>query len=329
MSAVQMRAAVYRRHGPAPEVLRIEDVPRPDPLPGEVRVRIRVSGVNPTDWKARSGWSGPMTVPFVIPNQDGAGVIDAVGEGVDHSRIGQRVWVYHAAYKRSQGTAAEYSCVPAERAVDLPESVSFDFGASVGIPAMTAHRTLFTGGDPGGELILVAGGAGQVGHFAIQLAKRAGAQVLATVSSPEKAALARTAGADEVFYYRQPGAADRIRERAPDGVDRIIELAPSANAQLDAAVLRPNGTIVIYAADQKELRLGTQALMAKNATLRFILIYSIPEPDKAAAARAVQDALAAGVLTPLPVTRFALDQIAAAHDAVERGLLGKALVDVP
>ncbi len=182
-----MRAAVYDRLGQAGEVLRIEEVERPDPGPGEVRVRMQVSGVNPTDWKSRSGATSRAIEGYQIPNQDGAGVIDAVGDGVDEDRLGERVWMWLAAAGRRWGTAAQWSVVPSERAVHLPDGVSMDLGASLGVPALTAHRCLFADGPIDGATVLVAGGAGAVGHFAIELAKWAGARVVATVSSPEKA----------------------------------------------------------------------------------------------------------------------------------------------
>jgi NADPH:quinone reductase len=183
-----MRAALYRAHGPASAVLAIEDLPLPEPGPGEVRVAVRRSAVNPTDWKQR--WANGETravsgLPFIVPNQDGAGVIDAVGPSVDPARIGQRVWLYFASYRRQFGTAEELVCLPEAQAVELPPGTSFELGASLGIPALTAHRCLFADGSVRGRVVLVAGGAGAVGHFAIELAKWAGARVVATVSSEE------------------------------------------------------------------------------------------------------------------------------------------------
>jgi len=324
-----MRAAVYRRHGPAGEVLGVEELERPQPGPGEVRVRLAVSGVNPTDWKARSGGAPtPVADGFQVPNQDGAGVVDAVGAGVDPARVGQRVWVYFAAWRRRYGTAAQYTVVPQDRAVPLPDGAGFDLGASLGIPAMTAHRCLFADGPIDGRSVLVAGGAGAVGHFAIELARRAGATVVTTVSSEEKAALAAAAGAHHVVNYRAGDAADRIRAAVPDGVDRVVEVALGANLAIDLAVAAPGASIVTYAAEPREWPLPVRELMTRNLTLRFVLIYTVPEPDLRRAAADVTAALEAGALTGLPTHRFPLEDIAAAHDAVEAGATGKVVVDV-
>jgi NADPH2:quinone reductase len=321
-----MLAARYEKPGPAHEVLRIGDVPTPEPGPGELRLRLAVSGVNPTDWKARS--ATPVAGEFQIPNQDGAGVVDAVGEGVDAARVGQRVWVYFAAWQRPWGTAAEYSVLPAEQAVPLPDGTPDALGASLGIPALTAHRCLLADGPVHGRTVLVAGGAGAVGHAAIELAKWLGARVITTVSSDEKAALARDAGADAVVNYREPGAAERIRELAPDGVDRVIEVALASNLELDLAVCAPNAAIVTYAADVAGPELPVRKLMVPNLTLRFVLVYTIPRDALAQAVADVGDALRAQALTTLPVHRFPLERTADAHDAVEHGAVGKVLVDL-
>jgi NADPH:quinone reductase len=324
-----MRAAVYRSTGPANQVLRLEDLPTPEPGPGQVRVRLAVSGVNPTDWKSRSG-ATPMAsgAGFQVPNHDGAGVVDAVGPGVDAGRVGERVWLYLAAFGNPYGTAAEYAVVPQERAVPLPDGVEFDLGANLGVPALTAHRCLYADGPVAGRTVLVAGGAGAVGHFTIELARAAGARVIATVSGPEKAALATAAGAHHVVNYRSGDPAAEIRAAAPDGVDRIVEVALADNLALDLAVAAPHASIVTYAADAKQPALPVRELMVRNLVLRFMLLYTVP-PD--ALARAVADvtvALAAGALTPLPAHRFGLDDTAAAHDAVESGAVGKVLIDI-
>jgi NADPH:quinone reductase len=319
-----MRAALYDRHGQASEVLRVVDIERPEPGSGEVRVKITCSGVNPTDWKARSGTTPRPLDGFQIPNHDGAGVIDAVGEGVDPGRIGQRVWTYLAASGRQWGTAAEWSIVPANRAVPLPDGVSAELAASLGVPAMTAHRCLFADGPVEGRTILVAGGAGAVGHFAIELAKYYGARVIATVSNQEKAQLARNAGADLVVNYRESSAADEIKSARP--VDRVVEVALGANLQLDLAAIRPGSVIVTYAADGPDPVLPVRACMTANVVLRFVLLYGVPPEALEQAAKDITTALASGALTELPVHKFSLDDIAAAHDAVERGVVGKVLV---
>lgn len=322
-----MRAAVYDRRGPAAEVLRITDVPRPEPGAGEVRVRIQASGVNPTDWKSRAGATARPIDEFQIPNQDGAGVIDAVGEGVDPTRVGQRVWVWMAAAGRRWGTAAEWTVLPAERAVRLPDGISMEFGASLGVPAITAHRCLFADGPVDGKAVLVAGGAGAVGHFAIELAKWAGARVATTVSNPQKGKLAAEAGADLVVNYTEPGAADQIRAFAPR-FDRIVEVALGPNLELDLSVSGPETVVVTYAADGPDPVLPVRACMTANVTLRFILLYTVPDPALRQAADDITTALKEGALTALPVHHFRLDDCALAHEAVEGRAVGKVIIDL-
>ena len=323
-----MKAAFYDRHGPAREVLRVEELDRPEPGPGEVRVKVEASGVNPTDWKSRSGATPRPIDGFQIPHHDGAGVIDAVGEGVDLARIGQRVWLWMAAAGRRWGTAAEWAVVPDRMAVPLPRGVSAELGASLGVPAVTAHRCLFADGPIKGKTVLVAGGAGAVGHFAIELAKHAGARVITTVSGPQKAELAAKAGADLVVNYREPDAADRIGSFAgAGGVDHVVELALGTNLQLDLAVVaRPDARIVCYAAEPTDPAIPVRACMNANVMLRFVLLYGVPHEAIEQAAKDITAALADGALTELPTTRFRLDEIAAAHDAVEAGAVGKVLV---
>jgi NADPH2:quinone reductase len=314
-----MRAAVYRADG----ALGVEEVETPSPGPGEVRVRVSVSGVNPTDWKARSAG-----VEFQVPNQDGAGVIESVGEGVDASRVGERVWVYFAAWQRPWGTAAEYTVVPAEQAVPL--DASDDLGASLGIPALTAYHCLLADGPIDGLTVLVSGGAGAVGHAAIELAKWAGARVISTVSSQEKAALARDAGADAVVDYREGDAAEQIRAAAPGGVDRVVEVALESNLGLDLDVAAPHAVISSYAASpDTEASLPVRRLMTPNLLLRFVLVYTIPRDALRAAVDGVSRAVEVGALTTLPLHRFPLDRVAEAHDAVQGGAVGKVVVDIP
>jgi NADPH:quinone reductase len=322
-----MRAAVYRTTGPARDVLRIEDLDPPAPGPGEVRVRVTVSGVNPTDWKARSGSRGLGDLPFQIPNQDGAGLIESVGEDVDPDRVGQRVWIFFAAWKRPWGTAAELCVVPADHAVPLPDGVSDDLGASMGIPALAAHRCLFADGPLDGAAVLVAGGAGAVGHYAIELATWRGARVISTVSSPEKAALARAAGAAVVVDYNDPTATAAIRAAAPQGVDRIVEVALHRNLKLDRDVAADHATISAYA-NGGSTRVAASDFLDRNVVVRFVLVYTMPAHALRDAVADVTRALGDRALTPLPAHRFPLDQIADAHDAVEAGAVGKVLVDV-
>src|SRR5215469_9729592 len=310
-----MRAALFDRHGAAREVLRVEDLERPEPGPGEVRVKVEVSGINPTDWKSRSGATPRPMDGFQIPHHDGAGVIDAVGEGVDPGRIGQRVWLWLAAHGRRWGTAAEWTVVPDRQAVPLPDRASAELGASLGVPAMTAHRCLFADGPVDGKTVLVAGGAGAVGHYAIELAKHAGARVVTTVSNLQKASLAAKAGADLVVNYRDADAADQIRQFAPV-VDRVVEVALGANLALDLAVSGPSTVVVSYAADGPDPVLPVRACMTANVTLRFVLLYGVPAAALDAAVAGVTSALAAGALT----------EIAAAQEAAEAGAVGKVIV---
>jgi NADPH:quinone reductase len=336
-----MRAVVYSQTGP-PDVLRLVERPLPEPGPGEVRVRVAVSGVNPTDWKSRSGDGEPVDPP-AVPNQDGAGTIDAVGEGVDRCRVGERVWLWESAWQRIDGTAQEYVVLPERQAVPLADGVSFDVGASLGIPALTAQLCLtasesgprrLTPGALSAQTVLVAGGAGAVGHAAIQLARWAGARVITTVSGEEKGELARAAGAQHVVNYRTAAAADEILRIAPGGVDVIVEVAAGANAALDSAVLAANGTVTSYATDGGgELGLSIRALMSRNVRYRFVLVYTVPPAVKDAAVADVGAAAAAGVLevgaaAGLPLHRFPLEQTAAAHRAVEGGAVGKVLIDI-
>lgn len=319
-----MKAAVYRDSGAAADVLAVEDIERPAPGPGEVLVRVHASGINPTDFKTRGGMTARPIDGFQVPHHDGAGVIEAVGDGVDPARAGQRVWLWLAAFGRRYGTAAEWSVVPARQAVPLPDGASFELGAALGVPAMTAHYCLLADGPLAGKTVLVAGGAGAVGHFAIELAKRHGARVIATVSSPEKAALATRAGADLVVNYREPDAAARIREFG--AVDRVVEVALGANLELDLAVGHLGTVIVTYAAEASNPVLPVRACMSANVILRFVLLYGVAPSALDEAAADISAALAEGQLTELPVHRYGLSDIVAAHEAAEAGRTGKIIV---
>ncbi len=331
-----MRAVVYTETG-GPEVLQLVDREVPEPGPGEVRVRLRVAGVNPTDWKVRTGLTAPMTQPEVVPGQDGAGVVDAVGAGVTGLAAGRRAWVWLAG-----GTTREYAVLPQRRVRPLPDGASFDVGAALGVPAITAHRclTVAEGGPrrlaPGtlaGRTVLVAGGAGAVGHAAIELAGWAGATVLTTVSGPDKATLARAAGADHVIDYRADDAAARIRELAPDGVDLVVEVAPAANAELDAAVVATHATVAVYANDAPTAAIPVRAHMTTNTRYQFVLLYTVPDAAVDDAVAAIDAALSDGALrvgadAGLPLHRFSLAETAAAHRAVEDGAVGKVVIDL-
>jgi len=328
-----MRAVEYTARGPAAEVLRLVDLPTPTPGPGEVRVRVMVSAVNPSDTKSRSLRPNDtaMAFPAVTPHQDGAGVIDAVGPGGDASRIGQRVWVYMANRGRPRGTAADWTVVPDERAVPLPDGTSFAEGACLGIPAMTAHYALMSDGPLIGKTVLVQGGAGAVGFYAIQIAKWAGAApVIATVSRPEQAVQAKAAGADLVIDRKTQNVVACIRAAAPQGVDRVIEVAFGANQADDLPVLARNGVIATYASDaQPEPVVSYRALMVKDAVLRFVLIYEARQSARDDAARDINAMLAAGALRHQIAQVLPLDKVVAAHEAMESGkLVGKILIDL-
>jgi NADPH2:quinone reductase len=323
-----MKAALYDCHGPAAEVLRIAEIDRPEPGPGQVRIRMQLSGVNPTDWKARAGATPRPIDGFQIPHHDGVGVIDAVGEGVPPARIGERVWTFLAAAGQRWGTAAQWSVVASRQAVPLPDGASAELGACLGVPAMTAHRCLFADGPVAGKNVLVAGGAGAVGHFAIELAKYSDARVATTVSGQEKGDLARRAGADLVVNYREAGAADQLKAFAAQ-MDRIVEVALGANLALDLALSGPHTHIVDYAAEPADPVLPVRTCMGANVTIRFILVYGVPAEALDQAATDISAAVATGALSALPVIRFPLDQIAAAHEAVERGVLGKVVLEIP
>jgi NADPH:quinone reductase len=310
--------------------LHVGELERPEPGPGEVRVRMQVSGVNPTDWKARERPVGGSAGSIQVPHHDGVGVIDAVGEGVDEWRMGDRVWTWFAAWENQWGTAAQWSVVPDERAVALPDVASDELGAGLGIPALTAHQCLFDDGPVEGLDVLVAGGAGAVGHAAIELARWGGARrVVATASTPEKASLARRAGADLVVNYRDEGAAAQIREAVPDGIHRVVEVALGANAALDIEVCARGAVISTYASEAEDPVLPVRRLMVANMQLEFVLCYVMPRKALAAAVGDVAAAVGAGALTSLPATRFPLERIAEAHDAVRGGAVGKVLVEVP
>jgi NADPH2:quinone reductase len=327
MDAPLMKAAMYERHGSAAEVLRVAEIERPEPGPGQVRVRMRLSGVNPTDWKSRAGATPRPIDGFQIPHQDGVGVIDAVGEGVDASRVGQRVWTFLAASGNRWGTAAQWSVLPSRQAVPLPDGASDELGACLGVPAMTAHRCLFADGSVNGKNALVAGGAGAVGHFAIELAKFSGARVATTVSGPQKAELAKQAGADLVVNYHDADAADQLRGFAAE-MDRIVEVALGANLELDLALSGPRTHVVDYAAEATDPVLPVRKCMTANVALRFVLLYGVPAEALDEAVADITAALRVGALTALPIIRFPLEQVAAAHEAVEQGAVGKVVIEI-
>jgi NADPH:quinone reductase len=342
-TASTMRAITYARRGD-PSVLALVERPIPEPREGELRIRVIASGVNPTDWKSRSGTYGGALAGPTVPNHDGAGVVDKLGAGVAGFGVGDRVWVTLAGDGRpAGGTAQEYTVIPAGRAFPLPDGADFELGASVGIPAVTAHRALTVAEDGparlgsgalSGRVVLVAGGAGAVGNAAIQLARWAGATVLATVSGDAKAKLASAAGAHHVFNYKDSDAAARIRDVASDGIDVIVEVAAGANADLDQAVLRPRGTISIYANDGgAPFNLDVRRNMGLNSRYQFVLLYTVGWELITAAAADIDQAIEEGAFrvgehAGLPLHWFSLEDTSGAHAAVERGAVGKVLITV-
>lgn len=324
-----MHAVFYERLGPAREVLLFADLRRSEPAPGEVRVRVHWSGVNPSDVKTRMGVrGGGMPFPRVIPHSDGMGVIDAVGSGVADARVGQRVWIWNAARGRAHGTACEWVCLPEEQAVPLPDGVDGEAGACMGIPALTALHGVLMDGGVAGKTVLVQGGAGAVGHYAVQFASQLGAaKVLATASTPEKAALARQAGADEVILYKSEPVAERVRELTGGrGVDRIVELDLAANAASDLEMLRENGECVVYGSTGPTVQMPFYPLISKNIQLRFFIVYHLTPADRARAISTLTRMLERGALQHNIGARMPLAQTAEAHEMVERGAVTGNLV---
>ncbi|MBS1162829.1 MAG: NADPH:quinone oxidoreductase [Burkholderiaceae bacterium] len=328
-----MRAAFYERTGPAREVLQLADVATPEPGPGEVRVRLSTSGVNPSDVKSRAGLrSKELAFPRIVPHSDGAGTIDRVGDGVPAARVGERVWVWNAAWKRAFGTAAQYVVLPAAQAVTLPAAVPFDVGACLGIPALTALHAVRMDGGVEGKSVLVTGGAGAVGHYAVQMAKLCGAsRVLASVSSDEKAMAALQVGADAVIDYRSEDVASRVRGlTGGQGVDRVIEVDFAANVNASLAVVRPEGDIVVYGSSRPEIAVPFFPAIVNNVRLRFFIVYNLAPADRAAAVELLTGWLRSGSLQHAVAVRLPLDSIAEAHELVEAGrAVGNVVLQIP
>lgn len=325
-----MRAVWYDDNGAAADVLQVGELPTPEPGPGEVRVRLVTSGINPIDIKRRRGARGQTVEERTVPHFDGAGVIEAAGEGVAEARLGERVWVYEGQWQRSMGTAAEQIVLPERRALPLPATTTFAEGACLGIPALTAHRAVFADGPIEGQTILVTGGAGAVGAYAIQFAKLGGARVLTTVSTDEKAEIAADAGADYVFHYKAENVVQRISDLpGGGGVDRIIEVEFGGNLEQSLKLLKPNGVIAAYASDAVlEPKLPFYALAYKSATARFVLVFMMPENAKQQATTDIRGWLETHQLRHYIARRFPLEEAVAAHEAVERGAIGNVILEV-
>jgi NADPH2:quinone reductase len=320
-----MRAAYYERTGPASEVLQLGDLPDPEPARGEVRVKLLWSGVNPSDVKSRAGLrSSKLAFPRIVPHSDGMGVIDAVGEGVDASRLGERVWIWNGAWGRASGTAAQFIAVPAAQAVPLPEGTPEEAGACFGIPALTAMHAVLMAGGVQGKTVLVQGGAGAVGHYAVQFAKLLGAsQVIATVGSGEKAKLAREAGAQHVIdYKREDVAASVLKATGGAGVDCIVEVDIAANAALDPACVRTGGEVVVYGSGAGKFELEFFPLIAKNVELRFFIVYNLDLEQRALAINSLRRLLVKCAVRHNVTHRLPLGEIAKAHELVEQAAAG-------
>jgi NADPH:quinone reductase len=315
-----MRAAYYEANGAARDMLRVGEVPTPEPGPGEVRVRLIASGVNPSDVKSRAGVTRKIAFPRVIPHSDGAGEIDRVGPEVSPTRLGERVWVWNGQWRRPFGTAAEWIVLPSEQAVRLPASISVEAGACLGIPAYTGYQAVALAGLKEGSTVLIAAGAGAVGHYAIQFAKQRKATVITTVSSPAKAEIARQAGADHVIDYRRENVGDRVMAiTAKRGVDAVIEVDLAANARLLPSVLAPNGVVAIYGSGAPDASIPFQFLLQNSITLKFFLVYLMPPELRQRATADITRMLERGELVHNVAQAFDLGDIVAAHEAVESG----------
>jgi len=316
-----MKAAWYEEQGAPAKVFNAGELPEPIPGPGEVKVKIRASGVNPTDTYTRSGIRR-RGMPFdrIVPHQDGAGVIAAVGDGVPKQRVGERVWLFMAQWRRPFGTAAEFCVLPTERVVKLPDNCSFTEGASLGVPWLTAHYAVLCDGPVAGRTVLVAGGTGAVGYYAVQIAKQEGSRVIATVGSAEKGRIALEAGADEVIDFRAEDVGARLPEVTKSkGADRLLEPHFAKNAPLFPKILAKLGTVVVYGAGGAEGVIPASWGIQNQPTIKFIYMYELPAQAYVRAVADFERLQSAGKLKHLPVREFTLDQIAQAHDAVEKG----------
>lgn len=319
-----MRAASYTRPGAAAEVLEIGDVATPSPASGEVLVRVAISSAHPSDVKLRAGGrpgAEGLPYPRIVPHSDGAGTIEAVGDGVDPARIGERVWLWNGQWERAFGTCAEYIALPSFQAPRLPDAASFADGACLGIPALTAWACLFDGAPLDGSTVLVTGGAGAVSFYAIQMAKRAGARVLTTVSGAEKAAYAMDAGADHAINYREEDVAGAIRDYTDGyGIDRAVDLEVGSNIGAISEVIRPNGVIVGYgSAAVREPAMPFYALMFKRVTLRTELVYLLPDAPRREGVAYLTEALEQGALRHSISDTFSLTETVRAHESIESG----------
>lgn len=324
-----MKAAWYEEIGPAAQVLKLGSMPEPVPREGEVRVRIMASGVNPSDVKTRAG--RPMIAPRIIPHSDGSGVIDQVGQGVSPERVGERVWLWNGQWQRSAGTAAEFITVPSNQAVLLPENTSFAEGACLGIPALTALRALTTDGPVAGQTVLISGGAGAVGAYAIQFARLLGAAVIiTTVSSSKKAEMVHQLGADHVINYRDEDTVARIKSiTGGRGVDRVVEVDAGSNAKWLPSIIAKDGLVVIYGSSTPQVSFDFGPMIISGAVVRFFIVYELSESVRRQCVSALNAYLDAGLLNHLVAASYQLDEVAQAHQAVESGqLIGNVVIEL-
>src|ERR1700741_3099292 len=323
-----MRAAYYEKNGNAKDVLHLGEVETPKPGLGEVRIRLKTSGVNPSDVKTRAGTARKIAFPRVIPQSDGAGEIDMVGEGVAASRIGERVWTWNGAWKRPFGTAAEYIVLTAAQAVPLPRSIGFEAGACLGIPALTAWHAIDIAGARDGATLLIAGGAGAVAHYPVQFAQARRATVIATVSSAEKAKVARDAGADHTIDYKSENVGERVAALTPGGVDAVIEVDLTANARLLPSVLRPRGTLVVYGTGPQVQFPGSFCLV-NNITVKFLLVYELTADERTRAIADITRMLESNILKHAIAKTYPLAEMVAAHEYVEQGrAIGNVVIQI-
>lgn len=324
-----MKAAWFDSFGAAADTLVVGELPRPAPGAGEVLVRLSTSGVNPSDVKKRAGaFPNLLDDGLVIPHSDGAGVIEAVGEGVPRSRIGERVFVYQAQYGRRFGTAAEYVALDQLRAPRLPDNASMEVGACIGIPVMTAHRCVFADGPVKDETILVTGGAGRVGYYAIQWAKWAGATVVATASNPADAQTCTETGADHVVNHREPNWGDAVLDcTGGSRVDRVLDVEFGANLAEVLKCIRTGGTIATYSSTAvKEPQLPFLQMMFMDLTIRMVIVYAMPEEAKALAVADTCRLLEQNALRHRIAHSLPLDAIVKSHQLIEQGGFGGCVV---
>lgn len=323
-----MRAAVYTSKGPAAEVLKIVEKPDPTPAAGEVRVKMMFSGVNPSDVKSRAGVSARTGgYPEVTPHSDGAGVVDQLGAGVSAELLGKRVWIFNGQWERPYGTAAQYITLPASQVVPLPDDVSFEVGASIAIPLMTAMYAIQCCGSLIGKTVLVPGAAGSVGFYATQLAAMAGARVIGIVSSDEKAAIAKKAGANDVINYRQQNLVEQVQTLTHGlGADYIIEVDAASHAPHYGSLLTFDGKAIIYGTNTPQINVPFGPMIVGFVTMVFFIVYRLPPAALKTVLAGVNAALSKPGFQHPQTAIYTLDQIAAAHEQVERGANAKVLI---